>query len=478
LSRRERRERPAFPAKILGREMTQPERARVDSAVRTLLHWQRSLGRWPGRPSAVPDATAFISIYAQGQLRGCFGCNEGSPGERLVRAFLRAIEDVRYGLVSPEERDELVAVVSYVGSARTIDADRVDEEMEPGLDGLALVIPDREPAVLLPQVARDGQLDARSLLATLIKKSGTTAIAGATLFAFTTEDVIARPQRFAPESNDELDLAARWLATLVSPSGRVAFGIDAHARKTHATGPMHHARAAVLLRALDAHAGHRRVASRVRTWLSREVAAGARGAPVAGWPRDVGEIAGTYALASMAGIDVGRELLAIARSDALRASPWHAAQVVAALGMLAPEPLWRSCVDHLNTQPWAPWTAIAARVRGEGAVLNRARRVLTQSIRLRPPAAGGCSATAVPETALTALVVEALAPDSEGSERKANRLAVEFLRSLQFTRERAPGPIDPDLAAGAFPASRIVDFLRGDVTAHALLALTAPQRSG
>ncbi len=355
-----RRARSAFPAEPLGRQLTGRERALIEARVRALLRWQRSLGPWPAARSGAPAATPFVSVYASGRLRGCYGSDEGSPGERLSRAFLRAIEDGRSAHVAPPERNELVAVVSYVRVARPIGADRIEQEIEPGVDGLAVVPPGRAPAILLPQVARDGQLDARGMLATLAKKSGTADWTRAALFAFTTEDVVARPEAAAPESRDATDLAADWLARLVSANGQIAFGIDARSGKVVATGPMHHGRAAVLLQALDRHGGHTLRVRRARAWLARKVAAGARGARVEGWPRDLGEAAGTLALAAMARVDVSRGLLAIARSEALRSSPWHAAQVVAALGRSAPEPLWRRCVDDLANRPWAPWTVMAS----------------------------------------------------------------------------------------------------------------------
>ncbi len=471
------RARHGFPAQLLGRKITRRERSLVETRVRALLRWQRSLGPWPGASAGAPDATPFVSVYAVGRLRGCYGSDEGSPGERLSRAFLRTIEDGRYGHVAPQERKELVAVVSYARVARPISADRIDEEIEPGVDGIAVVPREGAPAILLPQVARDGQLDAPAMLAALGKKWGAADWARAALFAFTTEDVVVRPVASAPESLPEsrsaADLAANWLAGRISASGQIAFGIDARSRKVVATGPMHHGRASVLLRALDLHGRHTLRVRRARAWLTLQVAAGARGARVEGWPRDPGEAAGTLALAALAGIDVSRELLAIARSEALRSSPWHAAQVVAALGKLAPEPLWRCCVDDLANRPWAPWTVIAAQARGDATAQERARQALTSSIRLRPPGVGGCSATAVPETALTALVVEALAPGANAAERTAIRLARDFLGALQFSGGRTPGSLDADLACGAYPGSRIADFLRCDVTAHVLLALQA-----
>ena len=85
---------------------------------------------------------------------------------------------------------------------------------------------------------------------------------------------------------------------------------------------------------------------------------------------------------------------------------------------------------------------------------------------------GGCGATEIPETALTALVVEALEGTRSADARAAVARARRFLRRCQLLPESVPASLDPDLATGAFPASPVaVDFLRCDVTAHAVLAL-------
>jgi hypothetical protein len=146
---------------------------------------------------------------------------------------------------------------------------------------------------------------------------------------------------------------------------------------------------------------------------------------------------------------------------------WHAAQVVAALGADAPREIWDICVRDLDQQPWAPWTAIAARARGDRATLARATRTLASSIPHRGPHAGGAAVGAVPEVALTALVAEALSGSPHAA---ALRAARGFLRRAQIHATRR-GALDPSLSHGAFPLSPVADGLRCDVTAHALLAL-------
>jgi hypothetical protein len=74
----------------------------------------------------------------------------------------------------------------------------------------------------------------------------------------------------------------------------------------------------------------------------------------------------------------------------------------------------------------------------------------------------------VPETALTALVVEALSP--LGAARGARRRACEFLRRQQITGDPHASLV-PDVSVGAFRGSPVLDLLRADITGHALLAL-------
>ncbi len=189
------------------------------------------------------------------------------------------------------------------------------------------------------------------------------------------------------------------------------------------------------------------------------------------WPDGQAERAGSVALAVLAGIDFERELAELAGGRELRSNAWHAAQVVAALGSRAPRALWRACAADLDAHPWAPWTVIAARVRGDGDVLQRGERALVDSVCRRAPYAGAADVTPVPEVALTAVVAEALAGSRSRAALAARKRACSFLGRVQLTADRIPAPLDPELAAGAFPLSPILDVLRTDVTAHALLAL-------
>jgi hypothetical protein len=135
--------------------------------------------------------------------------------------------------------------------------------------------------------------------------------------------------------------------------------------------------------------------------------------------------------------------------------------------------LLSACIACLRDESWAPWTLIAARTVGDGAVVRRVADVVAKSIRCEAPYAGGAGVTPIPETALTALAVEALAPLSSRTARDAVRRAKKFLLAAQFLGERIPISLEPRTAHGAFPLSCIFEGLRSDVTGHALLAIMA-----
>ncbi len=471
---------PRFPWGALARPLPKKKRTSLVRSLRGLLRWQRTLKGWPAITGA-PDATPFVSLYGNGRLCGCFGSEEGRPGERVARAFLRAMEDARHGGAHRADRGALVAQVSYARDVRRVSS--VEEALariEPGTHGVVLVRPSGEAVILVPSVARDGGTTARALLDALARKAKIDfdAIAEGTLFTFEADEIVARSgaslDRARPvTSARRASLAAEWLSRLVREDGFVHFGVDARARNVHATGIMHHGRAAIVVRALAEHATHAADADRARDWLERDVKAALRGRTVDAWPTAKEVVAGTIALACMAGLPLARELERFVGADALTASPWHAAQVAAVLGSAAPSAVWATCVTSLTTEPWAPWTVVAAHARGDAETLERAATALEGSIRSAPPHEGGTTRTDVPDLALTALTIEALAPLRRTSARAAIDRARRYLARWQFVPGLVPASLEPDLAEGAFPLSPVVPFARGDVTAHALLALTS-----
>jgi hypothetical protein len=264
--------------------------------------------------------------------------------------------------------------------------------------------------------------------------------------------------------------AVAWLERLVDSDGHVAFAIDPRSRTRSATGVMHHGRAAVVVRALAEGGARAEVVRRAKERLERDIAGALAGRSVEAWPADPAVVAGTLALARMAGVKAPLEGYARARTEIARRA-WHAAQVVTALGRAAPPGLFRACTADLARRPWAPWTALAAARLGAARVLARSSSALVSSIGDSGPHEGGSRVTAVPEIALTAVCAEALAPLPSAEARSAAARARAFLRRWQLLPDRVPAALDPKLAIGAFPASPVADLLRGDITAHALLAL-------
>ena len=256
--------------------------------------------------------------------------------------------------------------------------------------------------------------------------------------------------------------AAAWLARLIDDRGVVGHSVDAATGQVLLTGSFAHGRAAAVIRALDVHGGYSRRAAKARGWLSGQIRSALRGKPVANWPLEADGVAGTLALAVLAGIDVRDELESVSPRVE---SAWHAAQAVIALGpdSAAARRLWRLCVRDLKFRPWAPWTTLAARVVGDDRVLRGCFESLVASVQKNAPYAGGVNVTPVPEIALTAITAQALSPIKTLEAQAACRRARAFLRRWQ-TRDRGP-------TRGAFPASPSAAYYRADMTAHALLAL-------
>ena len=457
----------------LARAPSTTQRARLGAHLRDFIRWHHELGLWPTLARGAPDATAFASVYVGGVLRGCFGVDDGAPGERVARALLKAFHDTRFGGVASGEHGNAVATLGYAHSVAPVDTNAAVSVVEAGTHGLLYVDGKGRPTILLPQVARDMRASARDLLAALAKKAQVSAFDEGRLFVFETFDVTSR---LAPRARSPLAAGAAFLERLVGDDGHVDFAIDARTGTRTRTGEMHHGRAAVVVRAL-ATCGRKVAAARARGRLERDIEQALGGRAPEGWPSDPNVVAGTLALAIQAGVNVTSELIAHVERAPIAASPWHAAQVVVALSTRAPRRLYDQCVADLGAHPWAPWTALAAQTLGDRATRERCAEVLVRSVRARAPHEGGVGFRDVPEIALTALVVEALVEHRDARARRAVKSALGFLRAWQLDPRTPRGPVDLELASGGFPLSPVVDILRGDVTGHALLAMSASEKS-
>ncbi len=442
---------------VLGRALHPNERRAVASSLRGLVAWQRSLSTFP-RVHGAPDSTPYVSLYARGALRGCYGSDEGSANERLARAFVLASTDSRYGSIKPEERATLAADATFLARATPVRVDEALARLEPGLHGVAIVRGEHA-SVLLPSVARERGHDAASVLELAWKKARAEPSREGIVWLVDVEEVSSH----GVFANDALSAAKHWLESIVSRDGSIAYAMDGASGELRANGVMRHGRAAVAIEAL-AKLGSSKTRA-VRRWLAHEIDRALRGEHVEDWPDRDDVTLGTLALATRAGLSFRDELARRAsQSNVKKCSPWHAAQVASVLGMATPRALWDHVVTSLDARP-SPYALLAARARGDRDVTERASRAIVDAIRHEPPFTGGASLTPVPETALTAAMIEALG--ARGPKRVLHR-AREFVRARQIVD--VPASLDPR-TLGAFRASPIAPIFRCDITAHAVLAL-------
>jgi len=463
----------------LTRDLSQRERADVRTGLLGLLRFHRTLRRFPDLRA--PRASPIVALYDGGALRGCSLWRGGGPGgPRIARAFL--------GAAAAVDADATLAAQAFF--PRTVRWMSDPTDLEVGTEGIALVRRGIAPVLLMPQVARDHGVDAAGMLALLASKAGLEAgfPHGARFAAWTVDTVVARTDdveaasaRAATRTRaDASDYAAAWLARMIDARGRVAFAIDARTRTLQRTGALWHARSAIAIEALaahGAHSGHGGAVTRARRWLGGELERALRGDRVEAWPDDPASVLGTLALACLAGVRVHDRLRAlVSRWRALAGSPawpWHAGQVACALGRDTPDDLWAWCIDDLARHPFAPYTALAARARGDEPAYRRAAAAVATFVRRAAPHRGGISATPLPETALTAVAAHALA--GSRPHRAAHADALAFVQARQLLPDRIPAPLDPALALGGFAATPVDDVLRADIAGHALLAATADQ---
>jgi len=468
----------AFPLSPLDSPLLEEERESLRGTLRELLLWQRNLRKWPALPTHAPNATPIVSLYARGALCGSAMVSEGPPAERIARAFIHALGDSRFGGFGPQARGELRCQLSYACNVRPVDPDQVAELLEVGTHGLAVALPDR-PVTLLPDAARDNSLDAEGVLHALENKSQTARADWPKdgLYFFETEHVLARPAENQKLERNPITAAAGWLAQRVDAKGRVTFGVSPRTAEQHRQSSMFHGRAAILVRALLSQRVGNVAAMRARRWLEVELVRALAGRPVDQFPTEPALVAGTLALAVMSGIELSDALMAYAVRPEVLAVPWHAAQVVAALGTRAPEALWNACQRHLEAEPWSPWTALAAKARGDAETFARATAALVAAVPEHGPHAGGVGPNSVPELARTAATVEALLTVDSEAARGARARARAFLLAHQVNGNDCAQTADPELVHGAFPQTPVHDYLQIDVTGHALLALIGTSHS-
>ena len=456
----------------LEQPLTSRDRAFIRQELEQLLEWQRALQHFtptPAVPEALAHAMPIVSLSVGGELRGCFAFGQGPAEQRLTRAFLAALADMRFPAIAEGERARVVAQVAYPVRARRLEARAKVTQFAAGVHGLALVKAD-DLVLLVPDVAREQGLDEEGFVCALERKAGLERSRwdAFEVFAFETERVVARGDEPARAREDALSGVLGWLARQVESDGRVRFGIDSQRGEAVFSGFLRHARAASLVQALALDARYSDVTARARAWLASEVARALAGDAVIDWPRELPQVAGTLALCCLAGVEVQPALLPLAGAPELFAEPWHAAQVATALAGGAPSELWQICVQALEQQSFAPWTVIAAHRRGDSATFERARRALQDHM----PRASEFGFVAEP--ALAGLAVEALALASDPDSRALHARSLALLQRCQRWADSDPAP-DSSWVHGAFPLAHNQSFLRVDASAHVALALAMPR---
>jgi AmmeMemoRadiSam system protein A len=163
----------------------------IDLAHRALESRVRHAGLPDIDSTLAPDVRrgAFVSIFYDGELRGCLGrLNSQLPIARLVAQLAQAVadSDPRFDRVTPQELAGIGFEISVLTREREIES--VDE-IEIGRHGL-IVEQGTSRGLLLPQVPTEQGWDRDAFLDHTCLKAGLTADAwrrGARIFVFEAE---------------------------------------------------------------------------------------------------------------------------------------------------------------------------------------------------------------------------------------------------------------------------------------------------
>jgi AMMECR1 len=448
---------------------------KVQSYLRGLLDWQRTLQAWPTTPPSIA-AMPVVTLYAGGRLCGCYGSVEGSLEERLPRAFLRAQHDPRFRSIDAGEREHLAVSVSYLAAPQPLGLREIPNTLEPGTHGLAFVGRGNESALLHPDVAVEYALDAAGMVTALAHKAkrwnaqtrSADWRADDAFYVFTTQSVVARGKSLTRAADTSgLHQAATLLESWIDADGQVAFSLDCRSGQRQAFGALHHGRVAVGLGGLRRVLPHSAALKRGLQRLQLDIDVSLAGSPVVGWPTDASEETATLALAHLAGLEVATPLQLLAANPALAHSPWVSAQVVTALGRTAPSALVTSVLE-CRIQEWCPWLLQACVALGATEQLDARVSELLTHVRDAAPYAGGVGAP-VAELARTAATIEALraAPAGAHKDRAVER-GLAFLRRWQLSCDQHVW-LHPS-AHGAFPVAPNRSLAQTDTLGHALAA--------
>jgi AmmeMemoRadiSam system protein A len=121
-------------------------------------------------PSLSKPGGAFVSLYSEGELRGCVGQveNPGPLADVVARSSISAaLHDTRFAPIVPEEVSTLKVEISVLSVPERISP----EAIVVGRHGL-LVLRERFKGLLLPQVAVERKWSAQRFLEETCVKAG------------------------------------------------------------------------------------------------------------------------------------------------------------------------------------------------------------------------------------------------------------------------------------------------------------------
>lgn len=141
-------------------------------------------------PALSRRGAAFVTLRAQGELRGCIGyLAHDTPLFEVIqdKAVAAATLDPRFPALTPEELAEVDIEISILSPLRRV---AHPEQIQPGVHGAAIYFQGRQ-GVLLPKVASDRSWDRETFLDQLCLKAGLAEGSwkhGPALYAFTSLD--------------------------------------------------------------------------------------------------------------------------------------------------------------------------------------------------------------------------------------------------------------------------------------------------
>jgi len=148
--------------------LTENEKQALLTIARDSIKENLEEDQYPDTPISISDALnspmgAFVSIYIDGELRGCIGrINTEDPLYQTVErmAIASASSDSRFSSIRPDELGRMRIEISVLSPLKKIHS---PEEIIPGRHGI-MIKKDYNSGTFLPQVAQKTGWDAEEML--------------------------------------------------------------------------------------------------------------------------------------------------------------------------------------------------------------------------------------------------------------------------------------------------------------------------